>query len=390
MRAAGLSVGSVQGRVTVEGGTLSPAGAKVSVEGQSVEVAADGTYGLYNLPPRKYDVTVEWNEVGTQIKTDVDVSANDPVMLDFVFQPPRPVLTNIFPPTVTEPRTLTLSGRHFLHAAQAALEVRINDKVVPATRKSDGEIEIASAVVSSIFQNLGLKKTFFELPVMVKVDGVASAQSFLAFQNTLPGNIRCEISLSNPRLPLTGARLKIPLRSMELAVPENRLFEMTKVPPRLYTIELDWPALGLRQEEKVDVLPGQTAPLKFKIEIPKPIVKTVLPQKIEKAEPIVLKGNYFMHSLAAKMEINVGEITVPAVRISNQVIQIPEKSVEKILKTYPDRPDLTGTVTIAGFTSEPFPLPVPTIKRDTAAEEEKGEKKDEEKAEAPPEAPKKP
>lgn len=369
--ALGGGVGSVQGRVSVEGGALVPVGVKVSVPGQSTDVAPDGTYSLYNLFPKKYDIAVDWPEVGTQIKTDVEVVAQDPVMLDFVFQPPKPVIGNIHPPTLIKAQPLVITGRHFLHAANAALEVRINDKVVPATRKSDTEIEVATPVISSLINSLGIKQTVHELPVLVKINGLASQEAKVAVQSVLVGNIAGEIVLSNPRLPVTGARLKIPQRQMDIPVPDNRRFDLAKIPPRPYHLVLDWPALGLTEQRDFEVLPGQTAVVKFKVDVPAPFVKAVVPPKIDKAEAIVLKGNFFMHSLKAPMEVTIGDLTVKAQRISNQVIQIPKEGIERVLEKYVGRLDLTGKITVAGAESEPFPIPVPGPHRETAAESEK-------------------
>lgn len=370
------SSGSIQGRLSIEGERVSPKGAKVSVKEKTVEVSADGTYSLEDLFPKKYDITVEWPEIGTQIKTDVEVTTQDPVMLDFVFKPPKPLIKNIFPPTITKPEKVTLTGDHFLHTSHAAIEVQIGEKVIPAQRRDDQTIEITSETVGAYFKALGLKQTTFELPVIVKINGLASEQVRIAFQNTLPGNISGDIILSNPKLPVTGARLLIPMRKTAVDVPLNRHFEFSKLPPRMYKVILEWPALGLREEKELEVLPGQTVPLKFAVEVPLPLIKTMVPPRLEKPESLVLKGNYFMHSMGAPMEMNVGEIRVPAQRISNQVIQVPADAVERILKTYPDKNDLTGTISIAGLESKPFPIPIASAKPKEEPAKENGTERD--------------
>jgi len=362
------SVGSVQGRVMVEGTTLSPVGAKVSAGGQTADVAADGTYSLYNLIPKTYDIAVDWPEIGTQVKPGIEVTGQDPVVLDFTFPPTRPELSSIYPPLLTKAQVLTITGRHFLHAANASLEVRINDKPIAAVRKSDTQIEIGASAMTTLIQSLGSKQSVHELPVVVKINGVASLTFKIAYHSTVVGGIAGELILSNPKLPVTGARLHIPERQMDVAITENRRFDLSKMPPRKYQLILEWAAVGITQKQDFEVLPGQTLPVKFKLEMPAPVVSTVSPAKLEKAEPVLLKGNFFHHSLKAPFEVTIGEMKMRAQRISNHVIAIPKESIEKLLETYPSRPDLTGKVTVAGVESAKFALPVPGAQRETAAE----------------------
>lgn len=351
--------GSIQGRVSMEDAPTPPVGAKVSLKEQNFEVAEDGTYLIPALRPGKYDVTVEWPEVGVQVKTDVDVPMDDPVLLNFVFKPPRPRIDNLFPPMVERARPVTITGEYFLHAGAAAMEVKIAGKTVPATRVSNSRIELSQEVIGNAWRAMGSRKSTVEVPVTVIINGISSNEALLALHNGVPGSIEGRVTVNNPAIRPEGVEIKVPDRATKLALGPNGTFSFSKVPPKKYAMILDWPGLGLHDEQTIEVFPGESSGVNFKINIPDPEITGVTPETIDKPQSLVVRGRFFLHSVKASYEVRLGTRAVKAERISNQILQIPESEIAAYLKRVKPgaTEDVELSLLVAGVKSKPRKVP---------------------------------
>lgn len=372
--------GTIQGRLVIEGTQMTPQGARVTAAGIVIDVSDDGTYVMGPLREGTYELTAEWPEVGKLVKTDVKVLHDDELVLDFVFPPPKPVILSIFPPVVNRVRPVSIHGDHFLHAAKGSLEVLIGGKIVTATRLSNELIEVRNEAIGQLFKQIGTSKSAVELPLQIKVNGLASNEAKFALYNITPGNIQVKVATDNTKVPLTGAQLEIPLRNLRQKLPANGAFVFSKIPPRPYLVTLDWPAAGVKTDQKLEVLPGQTATVTFQVKIPPPQLKSSAPEVVERPAALMLRGRHLFHSAKAPYEVKMNDRPVPTTRISDQIIQVGEIIVGQIWKTV--RPgetvERTFTVQVAGQKSQPLivkfkgpPSPTQSAERAVATEEKK-------------------